>query len=396
MLRKGIVACSGGPDSMALLDTLRKQGVFVEVCHVNYKKRESAKRDENIVRAYCKRYDIPLFVLYPKFGGVGNFQAWAREVRYAFFVETAKKEKITDVYLAHHLDDHIETYLFQIQNNRLGNRYGLKSRVPFKGVTLVRPFLNQTKADLLRYCQEHGVAYGIDESNLTDAYSRNIIRHSIVEKMNLDEKRKWQKEIQEANKEYTAKKEEIHSLLEGFDGQVERISNWFVLEEWLYEKTGKRFSCKMCKDVLKQVQSDCLIDLKEYELESFKGTLYLQKKTEPVLVQVENVNPLKHDCFELKKSGRTIEGMTLSESDFPLTIRNVLPGDFIELRYGKKKLHRFFIDRKIPRITRKRWLVVANSQGKVIFVPEIGCDVQHFSVKPNLFMVQCTAYLREK
>ena len=45
-----IVACSGGPDSMALLDICRKKGYEIAVAHVNYKKRETANRDEKIVR----------------------------------------------------------------------------------------------------------------------------------------------------------------------------------------------------------------------------------------------------------------------------------------------------------------------------------------------------------
>ena len=58
--QKYSVACSGGPDSMALLDMARKQALYVEVAHVNYHKRDTAKRDEKIVRAYCRKYKIKL------------------------------------------------------------------------------------------------------------------------------------------------------------------------------------------------------------------------------------------------------------------------------------------------------------------------------------------------
>jgi tRNA(Ile)-lysidine synthase len=78
----------------------------------------------------------------------------------------------------------------------------------------------------------------------------------------------------------------------------------------------------------------------------------------------------------------------VTEKDFPICIRNVKPGDKIEMRFGTKSLSRFFIDRKINRIDRKHWLVMENQAGKVIFVPGLGCDVEHFSVKANLFMIQ--------
>ena len=57
---KCVVACSGGPDSMALLDQLNKQGRDIVVAHVNYKHRDTADRDENIVKEYCQKYGIPV------------------------------------------------------------------------------------------------------------------------------------------------------------------------------------------------------------------------------------------------------------------------------------------------------------------------------------------------
>lgn len=60
-MSKCVVACSGGPDSMALLDQLNKQGKDIVVAHVNYKHRDTADRDENIVKDYCKNM-IFLFV----------------------------------------------------------------------------------------------------------------------------------------------------------------------------------------------------------------------------------------------------------------------------------------------------------------------------------------------
>ena len=84
-----LVAVSGGSDSMALLDMLYNKGEKLVVCHVNYNVRESALRDENIVRDYCKERGIPLEILkgfkYDK--SEGNFENWARVVRYNFFKE---------------------------------------------------------------------------------------------------------------------------------------------------------------------------------------------------------------------------------------------------------------------------------------------------------------------
>ena len=54
-LKYSLVAVSGGSDSMALLDKLYCDNKNLIVCHVNYNVRESASRDENIVRRYCEK-----------------------------------------------------------------------------------------------------------------------------------------------------------------------------------------------------------------------------------------------------------------------------------------------------------------------------------------------------
>ena len=80
-----IAAVSGGPDSMALLDMLVKEGFKPVICHVNYHKRETSNRDEEIVRRYASKYNLTVKVLHATDETSGNFQNWAREFRYNFF-----------------------------------------------------------------------------------------------------------------------------------------------------------------------------------------------------------------------------------------------------------------------------------------------------------------------
>ena len=83
-LEKGtyIIGVSGGPDSMALLDMCRKEGFQLVVAHMNYKKRDTADRDMELVRSYCARFHIPFEAKLQTKPCVGNFQAFAREERY--------------------------------------------------------------------------------------------------------------------------------------------------------------------------------------------------------------------------------------------------------------------------------------------------------------------------
>ena len=384
---KIIVACSGGPDSMALLDIERRQGHEIIVCHVNYKKRKSADRDEAYVKEYCQKYGILVHTLYPVYPGDVNFQAWARDVRYDFFEEIARKEKIRQIYIAHQKDDVIETYFFQKRRNMLCDVYGLNSSSRRKEFELVRPLLAYEKHELEEYCHEHDVPYGVDESNLSNDYTRNQIRHSKVDIMSSDEKNEWIYKIQKENEAWTLKKQKMKTEIEkkGIVSLLEDSEAWLYLD--LYLNLASHLSKKHLMALTKQLKHPCLIGAGEYWLERYQDQILVQEKKEsPVYVFNSLQDMKKMDCFQ--DSGKTIESMYLQDSDFPIRMRVAQERDEIQLRFGKKKIHRFFVDRKIPKIYRKNWYVLENQAGNIIFVPGIGCDVAHFSYQPNVFMLQ--------
>ena len=233
-MSKCVVACSGGPDSMALLDQLNKQGKDIVVAHVNYKHRDTADRDENIVKEYCRKYDIPVRVCYPVHEK-GNFQAWARDVRYAFFEEVADEFDTKLLYVAHQMDDVIETYLFQKNRNMICDWYGLKEKSVRHGYQIVRPLLNFTKSELQQYCNDNGVSFGIDESNLTNHYTRNVIRHTQIEKMDRKEKEEWILKIQNENDFWQIKREGMEEFFKNWNNDVDALLN--QKEAWLYLDT---------------------------------------------------------------------------------------------------------------------------------------------------------------
>ena len=80
-----LVAVSGGADSMALLDMLKNKQYKLIVAHINYKKRDSSDRDEEIVKKYCEKHNIMCYVDKPTQTNKGNFEEWARNARYTFF-----------------------------------------------------------------------------------------------------------------------------------------------------------------------------------------------------------------------------------------------------------------------------------------------------------------------
>ena len=387
-MSKCVVACSGGPDSMALLDQLNKQGKDIVVAHVNYKHRDTADRDEKIVKEYCKKYDIPVRVLYPVHEK-GNFQAWARDVRYAFFEEVADEFDTKLLYVAHQMDDVIETYLFQKNRNMICDWYGLKEKSVRHGYQIVRPLLNFTKGELQQYCNDNGVSFGIDESNLTNHYTRNVIRHTQIEKMDRKEKEDWILKIQSENANWQSKREDIEAFFKNWNNDVDALLNqkeaWLYLDTFLFHSLCHHFSRKYMEELCAQLKGNVLIEIGDHLLERHNEKLYFMPSPKDVYYTLNELEYKDYKEFSIMNQGQTIESFSVEASDFPLVVRHVKVNDVISMRFGNKNVHRFFVDRKICKIYRKYWLVVENNAGKVIFVPGLGCDVEHYSQNQQFY-----------
>lgn len=387
-MSKCVVACSGGPDSMALLDQLNKQGKDIVVAHVNYKHRDTADRDENIVKDYCEKYDIPVRVCYPVHEK-GNFQAWARDVRYAFFEEVADAFDAKILYVAHQMDDAIETYLFQKNRNMICDWYGLKEKSIRQGYQIIRPLLNFTKSELQQYCNENGVSFGIDESNLTNHYTRNVIRHTQIEKMSRDEKEAWILKIQNENEVWQIKRKAIEEFFKDWNKDVDSLLDqedaWLYLDTFLFHSLHHHFSKKYMEELCVQLKRNVLIEVENFLLERHGGKLYFMPRPKDVYYKLDELEFKDYADFVIKNEGKTIEMFSVDATDFPLVIRRVRANDTIQMRFGNKNVHRFFVDRKISKIYRRYWLVVENNVGNVIFVPGLGCDVGHYSQNQQFY-----------
>ena len=191
VMKYSLVAVSGGSDSMALLDKLYNEGKKLVVCHVNYGFRESANRDENIVREYCVKRNLILEVLkgfkYDK--KEGNFENWARVIRYNFFKEMYKKYDCEYLYVGHNLDDLLETYFIQKERKGKCDYYGLREDSYIYEMQVKRVLLDYSKQELTDYCNNNNICFGVDETNFDETYLRNNIRHNVIKNMNKKEKK---------------------------------------------------------------------------------------------------------------------------------------------------------------------------------------------------------------
>ncbi len=393
-IKSCIVACSGGPDSMALLDLVNKSGIPCVVCHVNYQKRETAFRDEKIVEEYCRENDLRFYVIHPVYEK-GNFQAWARDVRYAFFKEIMIKEKCEAILVAHHEDDVLETYIMQKKRNSNSELFGISEETTINECKVLRPLLSYSKQDLLNYVNKNNIKYGLDETNLEDHYSRNRVRHKIVSKMDESDRNAMIQQIKQLNKELNEKKKQFSKICQE-KIQVESIINnqdpEAFLMFWVKKYSNIQLTSKQSKELVKQLHStqNVEISLSNYvKLSKMYNSLELIEEIDVSYCYVlDKIEVFETPYFKIATSGKSTEAVTLSDEDFPITIRNFKESDAIQLRFGTKKVSRWFIDRKIKRELRKSWPIVLNSNQEIILVPQLGCDCKHFSNNPTCFVVK--------
>lgn len=365
---------------------------YFEVGHVNYHKRESAIRDEKIVRNFCKKHNIVFHKLDVDYQNAkGNFQSYARKIRYQWFKQICQNRKLDYVMLGHQQDDLIETYLMQKNKNVGVSYYGLKRENKIYGVNIVRPLLDYSKKDLLNYCLINNIAYGIDESNLRDDYTRNVVRHNEVEKMSITKRKQLISTIKKENKKQENILLDVMKYSNRDNIEVNDFLSYVYNRTLLRYKLGYSLSNKYLDELLRQLKENNKVKIlvkgtyliKEY------GFIDFVKAKKPYSYVLEELGELKTKYFKVTQKGSdNLACCKLTKKDFPITIRSYQEGDCILMRYGHKKINRFFIDKKVRFIDRQVWPIVTNRKGTAILVPGIGCDVDHYDKNPNIYVIK--------
>ncbi len=186
---KVVLGVSGGPDSIFMLDTLRKLkenkklDCELVVAHVNHMIREEAIDDEQYVLDYCKKNNIECYAKridvqkYANNNKVGTEEA-GRILRYEFFDEILEHTNSQKIAIAHNKNDKTETIIMNLL--RGAGLTGLKGIEPIRNNKYIRPILEMERNEIEEYCEYNSLNPRIDKTNFENTYTRNKIRNIII------------------------------------------------------------------------------------------------------------------------------------------------------------------------------------------------------------------------
>ena len=411
-----VVGFSGGPDSVFLVEMLKKLQHFfnfkIYLVHINHLLRgEDADSDENFSFEYAKKNNLEIFIKRIPVKEIAKeigktLEEVGREERYKFFSEIYEKVGATKIATAHNKDDQIETFLFRlIRGTSLQGLEGIK----IKNNNVIRPISEIYKKDILEYLNKNEIQYKIDKTNFENEFTRNSIRLDLIpfieERYNIKFKDKifsLIEEIRENNQnnslnlsDYTDSKNRI--LLE----KIKFLSNFDrknLLGLFLNEKNIEVNRNKI-DEINSLIKSNGTkkIDLnKTYRIVKNYTHLYIEEKREDNTINNSTIQlkiPSEQVFNNFKISVEIAKNLDIPKEKNQYLL-DTLYNDIIEVRYRKegdrifldenhsKKIKEIFIEQKIPKDIRDRIPIFLYNNNifwiynvKKAYIPRIDQDI---------------------
>ena len=187
-----LIGVSGGRDSVALLHWLLAHGYRkLIVCHLDHKLRGKASRsDAAYVRRLSRRNKLEVEIESADVKALAarskqSIETAGRTARYEFFARVARRRRCRTLFLAHHADDLVETFLLNLFRGAGPVGFGSMREVTSRKIAgvelqIVRPLLGVWREEIDAYLKEHHLEFREDSTNATLEPARNRMRRRII------------------------------------------------------------------------------------------------------------------------------------------------------------------------------------------------------------------------
>lgn len=401
-----LVACSGGPDSVALAQALFEIGCLGGLAHVNYQLREEAAEEANLVRNLAATWKVPFeqhVVALDHFDQPGlNLQAEARRIRYAFFAELMELPRWQFCATGHQEDDQVETLLFSLLRSLDGPPKG----IPGIRGNYIRPLLACRRQEIIDFLSGRGITFATDSSNLSLAYDRNFLRHELLPRLELAFPGFRSRLLL-----LHSKRDELLALLKPYFSKIESTcikgepGDWSIdlvaLNEYWSVATGSLFleqwlgalglNRREVRDVLalqtaqagkmvlannlKIIRNPVGFHIRSLELHRSDRKASIFKVPRDRIPFLESMLPFQVsvELLPLSKvlafpAPAGVHWLDMEQVHWPLTIRRWEAGDRIQLlgMSGRQKLSDLFVNAGLDRFQKQEAVVVTDELGVVL------------------------------
>jgi len=365
-----VVAVSFGVDSMVLLDLCRQAKLSIVIAHVNYHRRDVSNLEQSQLEQYALHHDIPIYVLDVQDQPEGNFQAWARQVRYSFFAQLIQEGLGDAVLIAHHQNDHLETGLFQERRGGFIRHWGLEENTTLEGVHVMRPLLTWSKQDIRHYQATHSLPYSEDASNALMDYTRNRLRKEI-QTWTVFQQNKYVQKMETYNQRQHVLKRNLEPYLGSYKLSITTYTHRNIHEQtffWVLWLESRHIHYPVTASFLSRIQGWMQSKKPNLSLPLVEGwTLYKaydhvallhEDDLQPYVYQLRQPKVMDHPFF-------TWKGEDYRLSPYPILLRSVEKEDYQRI----KKLNRMFIEWKVPMYLRRCYPIFVRPGTPLLHVP---------------------------
>lgn len=393
-----ILGCSGGPDSMALLDVLIKMNIKVVCAHVNHNIRKESITEYEYLEKFAKDNNIIFEGITLEKGN--HSENYYRKKRYDFYKNLAKKYNTKYIMTAHHGDDLIETILMRIsRGTNLKGYAGFKGYYEEKGFVFIKPLLYTDKEEILNYNEKNKICYFVDKTNESSVYTRNRYRKNILPKL--------KEENKDINKSFLSFSKELFEVSDYLVQEGEKALNDNYNDDYInlekFNKLDKVIQKQELNIIFSNIYGDNIDKISKIHIDkilekikdgkNFELTLPLnylckreydklyiitKKETSDYKIEITDETYLPNgDVIRLVESSELSDNyiIRLNKNDIklPLYIRNRKTGDKIAVKNlnGYKKVKAIFIDEKIGETKRKEIPLLVDSDERILWIPGI-------------------------
>lgn len=426
-----VIAFSGGIDSVCLLNLFNKLDNRLIIAHFNHKIRKNADRDEHFARMCAKQLGCDFeseTADVKKFARINHLslEEAARKKRYEFLYRVARDKRAQYIAVGHHADDQVETMIMHLmRGSGLTGLAGMKEIAVIPEfdpeIKILRPLLSFWRNEIEDYCSKNNLEYIVDETNFSNLYERNRIRHEILPFLNerysgLNQRllnitnilqcedeliqeslyKTWSSICLEQHPQFIRLNlSELKKQPLGLQRRMIRLVA-FSLRPDLRDLSFKNIENLlnfMDKNKTGEIDlQDCLIALFTNQ-EIFFGSKskdWIELLFPQLLGQIK-IEIGQHECFEISENWlfkiellKDLDNIQIkTQNEFTVLLDQEQLSEFIMLRgkrvgdkfqplgleKGSIKLSDFFINEKVMQAAREKWPLVTNSDGEIIWIP---------------------------